>query len=93
MPHEKRLIIFNEREIREALLMHLAGNHNEARNKIAEICIGEGTTVIVKYDDDDSPDVEVTAGSLCAAFLRYCKANSIPIPQRGAKSLRRSQLN
>ena len=87
MPCEKRLITFSEGEVREALLMLLAGNQSEGRGEIADISLGEGTTAIVKYTR--RRDMEVNQKALCETLLAYCKARNIPIPQRGLKSLRR----
>ncbi len=87
MPSEKRLITFRDHEVREAVLLFIAGKQSEVREEITDIRLGSGTTATLKYAR--RPDIEVQEDALCTALLMYCNAKRVPLPERGVKSLRR----
>ena len=89
MPNEKRLFTFSEGEVRKALLMLPAAARGAAWDESNGIGLGKGTAAIVKLADGS--DFEMAEDKVGAALLLYCKAEKIPIPKRGMKSLRRDE--
>ena len=86
MPTEKRLITFSEHEVRNALLMLPAAARDAAWDETSAMSLGQGAAVIIKLVDGS--DFEMTQDKVGAALLLYCKAENIPVPKQGMKSLR-----
>ena len=86
MPTEKRLITFNEHEVRKALLMLPAAARDGAWDESNIMSLGQGAAVIVKLADGS--DFEMTQDKVGSALLLYCKSEQIPVPKQGMKSLR-----
>ncbi len=89
MPNEKRLVTFSEGEVRKALLMLPAAARGAAWDESNGIGLGKSTAAIVKLADGS--DFEMAGDKVGAALLLYCKAEKIPIPKHGTKSLRRDE--
>ena len=85
MPTEKRLITFDEHEVRKAIQLLPAAARNAVWDESGEISLGQGTSVQVKLAD--GTDFEVPPDKIGSALLLYCRAERIPIPKKGMKTL------
>ena len=90
MPTEKRLITFDEHEVRKAIQLLPATARNAVWDENNQVSFGKGTTVQVKLAD--GTDCEVPPDKIGSALLLYCRAEHIPIPKKGMKTLCRDAL-
>ena len=94
MPHELRKIIFDRRELYDAIVAY----NSLAKNKLPTgelqlVDIGQDNEVyavfhIINVSTGEAIEKRLGASYIAVALLTYCKSRRIPVPRSFRKSLR-----